>query len=105
MPADRVLSSSGYRRANSALAVVVADGAVLADHDVVIGIAGPDPDLVAVGVDGRGRVDHRGEHEDAGGSVGLVADPMSALGATREEDDVPGVELLGSLRVAQRRRP
>ena len=38
-------------------------------------------------------------------SLGLVADPVGALGPAGEEDDVPGVEPLGALGIAQGRRP
>lgn len=44
------------------LAVEVADPTLAPDDHVGLGVAGPDPDLVAVGVDGGGGNDDGGEH-------------------------------------------
>src|SRR4051794_34687855 len=47
------------------LAVEVVDPALPPDDYVGLVVTGPDPDLVAVGVDGGGRDDDGGEHQDA----------------------------------------
>src|SRR4051812_40361601 len=91
------------RRSGLRLAVEVVDAALAADQHVGLGVPGPDPDLVAVGIDGCGGYDDGGEHQHAGGLLGLVADPVGAGRALLEEDDVPGLESVGALRVAQRR--
>ena len=74
------------------------------DDQVVLAVAGPDRDLVAVGIDGRGRVLDGRIHEHTHGLLGVVANLMGARRATREAHDIPRSEPIGSLRVSKRRR-
>src|SRR5215211_9176184 len=85
------------------LAVEVVDAALAADHHVALRVAGPDPHLVAVGIDGGGGNDDGGEHQDPDRLLGLVADAVGAGRTLLEEDDVPGLEPIGPLRMAQGR--
>src|SRR5436305_1693578 len=78
-------------RVGLGLAVEVVDAALPADDHVARGVASPDPDLVAVGIDSCGGDNHGGEHEHADRLLGLVADPVGAGGALLEEDDIPGL--------------
>src|SRR4051812_20836219 len=89
------------RRGGLSLAVEVVDPALPPDDHVGLRIAGPDPDLLAVRVDGSGRDDDGGEHQDADHRVGLVADAVGARRALLEEDDVPRLEPVGALGMAQ----
>src|SRR6266566_4870435 len=57
--------------AESGLAVPVVDGAAAAHHQVVALVARPDAELVAVGVDRNGRLDHRRDHQHARGLLAL----------------------------------
>src|SRR6266487_3544252 len=63
----------------------------------------PRADLAGVEVLDDVRRDQRGEHEDADGRVGVVADLVRALLAARERDDVALAQLLLALVRAQRR--
>src|SRR4051812_22321082 len=74
------------------LAVEVVDAALATDEHVGVGVARPDPHLVAVWVDGGGGDDDGGEHQHADRRLGLVADAVGAGRALLEEDDVPGLE-------------
>src|SRR3954449_8419494 len=85
------------------LSVVVVDRVAALEELVGLGVAGPDPDLVAVGVDRRGGDDDVGEHQEADRLLAGVFDPVGALGAAGEEGDVVRAELLGALRVAHGR--
>ena len=59
---------------------------------VLVVAAGPDPDLVRVGVDRLGRFVLGGEHHHADGLLALVARLVRARGPDREAGDVAGTE-------------
>src|SRR5215207_245728 len=85
------------------LAGPVVDSATSVDDQVVVLVAGPDSDLVAVGVDGCGGVPHGRVHQHSYDLVGVVAYSVRARRPGLEADDVPRRELAGSFWMTQGR--
>src|ERR1700704_1074350 len=85
----------------SALAVPVVDRAVGAvEHHVVLGVARPDADLLAVGVDGHSGLARAREHHHPGRGVPPVGRVVGAPRTGREADDLAAAELLLSIDAA-----
>src|SRR5215204_2160508 len=86
------------------LARPVVDVAFALRDQLVLVVAGPDADLVAVGVDGHRRVALRGEHQQADGHLAAVRQLVRAFRALGEADDLAGLQGLVAARPANRQR-
>src|ERR1700726_1143176 len=88
--------SPGHLRSGPlALAVPVIDGAVdSTQHHLVMGIARPYADLVAVGVHGDSRFARAREHHHPGRPIATVGRLVGACRTCREACDLAPLELL-----------
>src|SRR5437899_2244775 len=86
---------AGRARLRLALSVPVVDRAVgAAQHHLVGGVARPDAELVAIGVDGDGRLARAGEHHDPRCDLVAVAHLVGAGRTGREAHQITAAQLL-----------